>query len=101
VLSLCAQETKAQNVEVSIGPSDSVIVLRDRLILRSSLRLLVDSSVQLRDSIDYLFDQERSSIRLTADARRLLFGGLDTAIRHKMSISYSALPIDLKPSYSL
>jgi hypothetical protein len=101
VLSIYAQTSEAQSVEVSIGARDSVVVLSERFILRSSLKLLVDSSVALRESIDYVFDQEHSTIQLTDDSRRLLFGGLDTATRHWLSISYSALPLDLKQSYSL
>lgn len=101
VLLVCAQELRAQSVELSIGPSDSVIVLRDRFILRSSINVTIDSSLQLRDSVDYVFDQESSTLRLTDDTRRLLFGGLDTATRHTLTISYAALPLDLKPSYSL
>lgn len=102
VLLLCAPvATFAQSFERTIGRHDTVILLSDRFIIPSSIKLTVDSSLELRYTIDFSFDQRSSSIRFTEPTKQLLFAGLDTSVRHRVRITYSALPIDLKESYSL
>lgn len=98
---LACSIASAQSLERSIRRSDSVIVLADRFILPGSIELTIDSSLRLRKDIDFTFDQEHSEIRLTESTKQLLFAGLDTAIKHHVSIKYAALPLDLKQSYSL
>ncbi len=99
---MCApSSSSAQLLDRTIGGNDTVIVLGDRFIIPSSIELVIDSSLRLRLNVDFTLDQATSSIRFTEATKQLLFAGLDSAVRHRVSIAYSALPIDLKESYSL
>jgi len=81
--------------------NDSTIVLADNFPDFSSLRIYIDSTISLRPQTDFRIDTARREIVLSLDIRELLFPTNSRAsATHKITISYTALPLDLKTSYT-
>lgn len=100
---LVAQTTQQHSTKavVTATSGDSIWLGQD-FIIRSTLKVLVDSSVPLTQGKDYQFDERSNSLKLTTAAKDLLFlSGSDTsAASYSITILYSVVPIRLQKEYS-
>ena len=101
---LFASNAHAQSRTLAItvhSVKDSVITLPDNFPDFSTLQIQVDSSFFLRDQNDFTIDTAVRAIILTPAIRSLLFPmNAAPGARHTLSVSYTALPLTLKTSYT-
>ncbi len=94
---------QSRTLSVTLHSSqDSIIGLSDNFPDFSSLRIQVDSSFFLRAQDDFTIDTAGRAIMLSASIRSLLFPmNAQAGARHTLAVSYTALPLSLKTSYTL
>lgn len=73
--------------------------LEHPFIFAETLKLVLDSSLELLPNKDFAYDARTSTVRLTPSFRALIFAAGDTRTHH-LSLAYSALPLQLKKAYS-
>ncbi|HWF44749.1 MAG TPA: hypothetical protein VG537_08920 [Candidatus Kapabacteria bacterium] len=81
------------------SPADSVIALPDNFPDFSRLRIQVDSSFFLQSPSDFSIDTLHRIILLSNPLRLLMFPA-GSSSTHRLTVSYFALPIEMKTTYS-
>jgi hypothetical protein len=104
ILLLSAVVGHAQTRTLSVtlhSINDSVVVLSDNFPDFSSLRIQIDYSFFLSGQKDFTIDTAGRSIVLSPSSRSLLFPmNAAAGIRHTLTLTYTALPLNLKTSYT-